>query len=204
MGNQGRFGKYGDLKRVERLRKSRVEQPFFLKTKSRPFDHGLGGSKETRSSVRLRFRLAKASNDHFITRLCEKVFSAYGPYHEIISKWRVFETTNTIIAQTGFKPVGFFMLGAICNQYGMKNIQELLAIAVDPEKQGLGIGNALMIEVERRAVGMKSRGLCLHTAVQNKAARNLFMKCGYCPSEIKHLFYPAGQDAVFMSKLFTE
>ena len=42
--------------------------------------------------------------------------------------------------------------------------------------------------------------LFLHTAKDNLAALRLFRKNGYHARCIKGVFYPAGQDAVFMSK----
>jgi len=202
MGHQGRFGKYGDIKRVARLRKSRTTQSLSLKTGSKPLKHLPSLTKKGYSSARLHLRSGRASDAHFITRLCEKVFSIYGPYGAMISRWHRLKTTTTIVALIGPKPMGFAMIGTTCDQNGMDNIQEILAIAVDPEKQRLGIGNALIHEIERKAITMKSQGLYLHTALDNETAQRLFIKNGYHPSELKRLFYPAGQDAVFMLKIF--
>ena len=204
MSNQGRFGKYGDIKRIERLRQARTPPSFSLKAENKPFRRWPPFGKSKTVPDRLRIRPAEVSDTHYITRLCEMVFAVYGPYSEMIPQWLELTTTLTMVARIGGQPVGFAMIGSVSGQSGIDDIHEILAVAVEPEKQRLGIGHALIAEIERKAFGMKSRGLYLHTAIKNEAAQRLFVKNGYRTSVVKPRFYPAGQDAIFMFKLFSE
>jgi ribosomal protein S18 acetylase RimI-like enzyme len=57
-----------------------------------------------------------------------------------------------------------------------------------------------MKAVENRAVELHAKRVVLHTGTDNLGAQALFSRSGYTPCEIKQRFYPAGQDAVMMSK----
>jgi ribosomal protein S18 acetylase RimI-like enzyme len=57
-----------------------------------------------------------------------------------------------------------------------------------------------MKAVESRATELHAQRIVLHTGTDNLAAQALFARSGYTPNEIKQRFYPAGQDAVMMSK----
>ena len=122
------------------------------------------------------------------------------PYEDIVTRWFQLEITAAIIATMDKKPAGFAMIGDISNRWNLPHISELLAIAVEPEKQGRGIGEILISEIERKALERNIKRIFLHTAVNNLSARKLFTKNGYRIWEIKRDFYPKGQDAMMMSK----
>ena len=84
------------------------------------------------------------------------------------------------------------------NNIEPKIMYELLAIAVEPARQGLGIGELLMREAIGKAQKLEGEMVTLHTAVENRPAQRLFTKCGFVPSGIKKHFYPKGQDALMM------
>ena len=200
MGNRGRFGKYGEAKRTNRLRHSRIKSPSPLRSGIKT--PGSNGSYKTSTSQKSRviIRGGEDSDASFIGRLSEKVFSIYGHYEETVPRWFELEMTHTIIADMHGKPVGFAMLGRPSTRYDQEDVSELLAIAVEPKKQGTGIGEMLLQEMERKGVELNIRRIFLHTATTNLSARKLFAKMGYSPWEIKRKFYPAGQDAVVMSR----
>jgi ribosomal protein S18 acetylase RimI-like enzyme len=81
-----------------------------------------------------------------------------------------------------------------------ESVCELLAIAVEPDRQQQGIGARLLQEMEKETKELGEGSLVLHTAVENLFAQKLFSKAGYEPCGIKQSFYPAGQDALMMVK----
>lgn len=200
MGNRGRFGKYGEIKRNARLRQARthISYPQWMRRKefeSKPFL-----KRFFNKQGRIQIVSAKRSHALYIRYLSGMVFDLYGPYGEIIPQWFESGMTETIIAKMDDQSIGFAMIGNISDSYQREDTSELLAIAVEPEKQGIGIGNKLMQSIERVAVRLRIKSLCLHTAATNLAGRRLFTKNGYQIVEIKPHFYPEKQDAVFMFK----
>ena len=147
-----------------------------------------------------RISLANVSDVDFIGQLSGKVFNIYGPYDELVPQWFESGFTMTIIAVMAEKPVGFAMIGQLYKEQDLHDVSELMAIAVEPEKQKMGIGKMLIREVEKKASELKLQRMFLHTAVENLSAQRLFAECGYQKGGIKSGFYPAGQDAVLMSK----
>jgi ribosomal-protein-alanine N-acetyltransferase len=136
----------------------------------------------------------------FINQLSEKVFHIYGPYENIVYSWLESETTVTIIALMDRKPVGFAMIGQLIHEPELPAASELLAIAVEPEKQRLGIGEILLKKLEAEAADRHVKTLLLHTAEENLPAKKLFIRNGYQAIGVKRRFYPAGQDALLMCK----
>lgn len=154
----------------------------------------------SRPEIRAGIRPGRKSDACFIRRLTMEVFTIYGPYEEAVPKWFELDTTVTLISTLNEEPVGFAMIGRLSNKWDLRRVTELLAIAVDPKSRGTGIGDMLVKEIEKRAAKLRIKRIFLHTAVNNRPARGLFTKHGYRPCEIKRNFYPAGQDAVVMSK----
>ena len=200
MGKKGRFGKYGEIKRFDRLRRAKTaaletNRPH-MKTKRK----GLTSKMASGQSPALTFREAGHIDVAFMAQLSRRVFSAFGPYEEMIPTWLMYETTVTIVACIDGIPVGFAMIGDPFSRYDLRQLTELLAIAVDPEKQRKGIGGLLLSEAEKKATELGIRRIFLHTATGNLPARRLFTQAGYRPWEIKRSFYPKGQDAIAMLK----
>jgi ribosomal-protein-alanine N-acetyltransferase len=140
------------------------------------------------------------SDEKFLRRLSGKVFSIYGPYQEMISRWLEMETTITLVALVRGRPAGFVMFGSVEEAQKIPVAVEILAIAVEPSMQGMGIGQMLLREIEKKATAAGEKRICLHTAVGNTAAQQLFAKNSYRPVEMKPHFYPRGQDALLMLK----
>jgi [ribosomal protein S18]-alanine N-acetyltransferase len=198
--NRGRFGKYGEIKRLERLRQAGFRA--FLRNKpekgapARPFFGG--GMEKPRGGFIL--RRAAQSDVEFIGGLSSRVFDLYGPYGEIVTRWFESGTAVTFVALVGQRPVGFAMIGRPSPSALTETVAELLAIAVEPLNQAMGVGGLLLGKVEEAAVRLQIRRLFLHTATENLRAQRLFARCGYVAAEVKQGFYPAGQDAVLMFK----
>ncbi len=200
MGNRGRFGKYGDIKRVDRLRRARVKTPLLHKSDMKRSGRAPSLRRSVEETTAVKIRPAKPSDAKFIIRLSSRVFHVYGPYEKIIMSWFESGMTVTLIALLKRKPAGFAMISHFPQEENPQQVSELLAIAIVPEKQRMGIGEMLLKEVERKATELNIGELYLHTAEDNLAAQKLFARNGYHPWGIKKNFYPAGQNAMFMSK----
>ncbi len=200
MGNRGRFGKYGEIKRVERLRRSRKSPSFFPRPDVKPSPRGPTFRKSIEGKRPVKIRGAQPADARFIIELSGRAFGIYGPYKKTIMGWLQSGMTLTLVAVMNKKPIGFVMISLLPQEVNAQQVSELLAIAVVPERQCLGVGQMLLIEVERKAAEMNIEELFLHTAEENLAAQKLFAKNGYQSRGMKKAFYPAGQNALIMSK----
>ena len=194
MSRRGRFGKYGDVKRLERLRKSGSRDlPSRYEPKGRgPSFLGVGG---------ISIRRANLGDVGFIAQLSAKAFGVYGPYGHLVPGWFESNSTITLIAVEKGKPVGFAMMGRLLDESENEHRCELLAIAVEPEVRRRGVGRMLLREIEKEAERLNEHILFLHTATENIPAQNLFRKNGFTLLSVKKNFYPSGQDAVKMMKI---
>ncbi|MBN1831225.1 MAG: GNAT family N-acetyltransferase [Deltaproteobacteria bacterium] len=148
----------------------------------------------------LRTRPAEPSDDHFMIQLSREVFHIYGPYERIMESWLKSGLAECLIGSFREKAVAFAMMSNLPFEVNPAHVSELLALAVVPERQGTGIGGILLKEMEKKAAAMNIKGLFLHTALDNTVARRLFKRNGYQARGTKRSYYPAGQDAIFMSK----
>jgi len=149
-------------------------------------------------------RRAVISDSRFIGRLSRDVFTIYGPYEEVLSGWfKSDKGITTIIACRNKIQIGFAMLSEPSDRYDLQDASELLGIAVEPEKQGKGVGELLLGAIHRTSAFLNIKWLFLHTAVDNMPAQRLFKRTGYRPLEVKRNFYPEGQDAIVMYRDIT-
>jgi ribosomal protein S18 acetylase RimI-like enzyme len=149
----------------------------------------------------VRLRNAVISDSRFIGRLSRDVFAIYGPYDDILARWfRSGDDITTIIACLDKIQIGFAMLSDPSERYNLQDVSELLGIAVEPERQGKGIGGMLLRAIESKSASLSIKWLFLHTAVANVPARRLYEMAGYRNLEIERNFYPEGQDAIVMYK----
>ena len=148
----------------------------------------------------LKIRPAEPYDAHFMIKLSGEVFHIYGPYERIVASWLESRIALCLVGSIRKNTVGFAMMSNFSLEMNPAHVSELLAIAVVPERQGTGIGGILLKEMEKRAVHMNMKRLFLHTAIDNIAAQSLFKENGYQARGTKRHFYPAGQDAIFMSK----
>ncbi len=200
MGKGGRFGKYGETKRIARLRQARA---LGGRAGRREGDlSGPPGIRRERTVHRKQITLREAgkADTDFIRHLSRKVFRIYGPYEELLPLWFESGIAVTLLASMGRRPVGFAMLGRPSEDWHLSLAGELLAIAVEPKRHRSGIGDLLMAKVIERAQKLNMETLILHTAPRNLAAKRLFEKHGFVLSEVKKGFYPEGQDALMMKR----
>lgn len=76
----------------------------------------------------------------------------------------------------------------------------LLALAVDAQRRGQGIGRALLADVRERMRRQGAFALRLDVRWDDPAARNFYAKAGFEPLGIKEGVYSDGGDALEMSK----
>ena len=145
-------------------------------------------------------RQSRVSDQAFVVGLSEKVFSTYGPYGETISEWLESGLVFCLVAVLEKQPAGFAMLGRLLSEEIGMYYCELLAVAVEPERQRMGIARLLLERIEIQATQICRNRLFLHTAAGNFPAQQLFLKGGYRPYGRKTQFYPGGQDALAMVK----
>ncbi len=194
--SSGRYGKYGETKRLDRLRRARTanENPGGV-----PHSHKTFPGARRPGGDRFGIRSARRSDAGFIGELSARAFLAYGSYREVIRGW--FETgrTTTVVAEAVARPAGFAMAAPLTP--GPRPGTELLAIAVEPASRRSGIGRSLLERLEAEVSRLGARSLWLHTAVVNNPARRLFEAAGFAPAELRESFYPSGHDAVLMIKV---
>jgi ribosomal-protein-alanine N-acetyltransferase len=198
----GRFGKYGEHKRFERLRRGKIKD-FISGRKpdlkaSRPYHPGRIPEKATQG-LKLTLRKANPRDLPFIVELSELVFSAYGPYNEIITRWASFPHIITVVVEERGQSRGFAMINPILGDRDEAKA-ELLAIAVSPEYQRRGIGKRLLEYMEDLAQNFGIEQIIIHTAAINKAAHRFFATNGFIQRGTVDRYYPLGQKALEMSK----
>jgi len=145
-------------------------------------------------------RPARAGDADYIRGLSKKVFEQYGPYERLLVQWFELGITVTLLALMEKHAVGFAMLRRLGHGWSLPGLSELLAIAVEPAKWRIGIGDLLMDEILREAERLEVGTLVLHTAIDNLPAQILFRKHGFSELGMKKSFYPKGQDAIIMYK----
>jgi ribosomal protein S18 acetylase RimI-like enzyme len=198
--NRGRFGKYGEIKRRDRLRRAGFRPLLPGGPQKGPPVKFFPRGEEEKPPGRTFLRRAVPADGAFIGGLSSRVFEVYGPYGGIVTRWFESGTSLTFAAFVGERPAGFAMIGRPSLSAPAVPVTELLAIAVEPLHQGRGLGALLLGKVEQSAIRLQVRRLLLHTASDNTRAQRLFVRCGYAAAESKPGFYPAGQDAILMFK----
>ncbi len=78
---------------------------------------------------------------------------------------------------------------------------EVVDLAVRPEKRRRGVGSALLVELERRALQLEKRALFLEVRASNRAALELYRKTGFVViSERKNYYRTPLEDALCMRR----
>jgi len=199
MSKRGRYGKYGEIKRFERLRQSKTSSALAsqdeLKRQKRS-----GYKKKVAKKERVPIRAGMPSDSGFIRALSHTVFSQYGPYDDILSEYLELGNVLVLIGSLKGKSVGFVMVDQIPSDTDLGDTWEIVAIAVLPQSQRKGAGTALLQAVMGAASEWGASALTLHTATHNLAAQDFFRKHGFEVLEHRSGFYPEGQDALLMHR----
>ncbi len=148
----------------------------------------------------IQIRDSAITDSFFIRDLSSKAFKPFGEYGDVVQKWHLSGNSITIIAFREDLLLGFAMVSKPFSRYDLSNSSELLAIAIETDWQGKGVGKLLLTGIEKAASETGITTMFLHTAVENRNARKLFSDSGYSIWQIKNNFYPEGQDACVMAK----
>lgn len=190
MSNRGRYGKYGELKRLERL-KGREFKRIPIDQKGPSFYL----PERKRSSIA--FRRAGQSDKEFVRGLSEELFSVYGDYGDFLAGYIDKEKALAWIIDKGDEKIGFAI--ASPTQDGDLTRYEIIAIGLLPRFQGKGIGKRFLdfVLLSLRKIGVME--VFIHTGANNKRAQGLFLKTGFVPVCFKKGFYKS-EGAIMMKK----
>ena len=136
----------------------------------------------------------------FVRRLSAEVFSRFGEYDRLLPALLDSASIETIVLEFEGEPAGFVML----DPYGGPEGEgDLIAIAVEPRRQGCGLGKALLRHAEdlvRDGVRSARRAIWLTVADDNVEAKALFDRSGYQVVDADHGRYDGGQRSIAMRK----
>jgi ribosomal protein S18 acetylase RimI-like enzyme len=201
VGRGGRYGKYGEHKRFERLRRGKMRDFIPGRMPNSKASHPYQGHafRKSAQGFTLSFRKATPHDLPFIAELSGQVFSAYGPYDEVIARWASSPHIISVVVEEKGQSRGFAMINPIHRAQNEAK-GELLAIAVSPQYQRREIGKRLLGHMEDLARKSGIEEMVIHTATINKAAHRFFAKNGFIKRGLVDCYYPMGQKALEMSK----
>jgi ribosomal-protein-alanine N-acetyltransferase len=154
---------------------------------------------------RIAIRRGREADVPWLRRLSGEAFAPFGRYDDLIPAWAAAAGTALIVAEADGDPIGFALVGFFREQGASgRAYADLLAIAVEEEWRGRGMGRTLLREAvaaaESRARFTPLRELRLSVAQDNAAARRLFESEGFSLLEDGHGTYDGGQAALRMSR----
>jgi ribosomal protein S18 acetylase RimI-like enzyme len=120
----------------------------------------------------------------FVARLSNDAFAAYSSAPRASVDALIADAAVVLVAAIRDRPVGFAALRIErhARSYGpiaRPVIAHLDAIAVTRAARRLGVGSALVMEIDARAAAQQAIAVYLRTAIGNSAARRLFEAHGY-------------------------
>ena len=160
-----------------------------------------------KTTVDLILRPRRPSDDDFIYRLSERVFSAYSLHPTGSMASMLGERgARTVVAEQARTLVAFYVLGfeRLDRPFGPWQdpaLARLNAISVTPALHGRGIGGLLLSHAE--ALARDDEGavsMTLMTAETNTRARRLFSSAGYARLFMIEGAYARGQRGIVMTK----
>jgi ribosomal protein S18 acetylase RimI-like enzyme len=151
-------------------------------------------------------RPRRASDDAFLYRLSERVFSPWSrsPAGSLASMLAERGSVACVAEQAGV-PVGFFVLGfeRLERSFGpwqRPAVARLNAIGVEPDHHCRGFGASLLESAQARARAQGAVSMTLMTAETNARAQRLFTRAGFRRMLEVPQAYTRGQRGVLMVK----
>ncbi len=143
-----------------------------------------------------------------MTQLAAGVYEDLGDYGTIIPSWLVHPGVLAYVdderAKNASDPNGFILLGFYEPSGEGTTVADLLAIAVEPQRQRHGIGRRLLrYAIELATLIGQNNGVCeirLTVADSNSAGRELFASAGFGILNADHGLYDGGQRAIRMTR----
>lgn len=150
----------------------------------------------------LRIGPAEAADCALVRRLSDRVFARFGDYATILPQMMRLPWVRTYVGRRGGSAVGFAMLAVESLPPGET---DLVAIAVDPDRQGQGVGRALLAHVASESLRLAGDApvvaMRLTVAEDNLRGRKVFEAAGFREVSVPPQFYPAGQPSLAMRKV---
>ncbi len=132
-----------------------------------------------------------------MVELAGRTFVDLGDYRSIIEHWLDAPRVRGLLAVEGGVTQGFALVARHRGVGFFRSVRaELVAIALEPDARGRGIGAQLLRAAEREAVDFGAGEMWLHTADENRVARAFFAAAGYRPKLGRQTSYPNGQSAI--------
>lgn len=150
-------------------------------------------------------RRSRQSDRAWIGRISADVYGQLGDYGHIIPSWLDHPGVLAFVDQSETALRGFILLGFYDAPLGgVRDVADLLAIAVDPVHQQRGVGRGLLayaIDVAR-AIGNPSgtSEIRLTVADDNWVGRRLYRSTGFHVLDEDHGLYDGGQKAIRMAR----
>lgn len=194
MSHRGRFGKYGEIKRFERLRK--IWEPKGLLKKE-----GFGVRPFKNLSLPIVIEDGKKEDQSFIKELSQALFSEYGEYGSFLPSFLERKEARVWTASHGKSKVGFII---VAPYEELSETFEVVAVALAPRYQGRGIGKLLLDVALKFMKDSNLENVVAHVAQGNNASFNLFISKGFLPVSIKKRFYKSQDAVMFVKKIKTK
>lgn len=159
-----------------------------------------------KNTMELSLRPRRVSDDGFIYRLSDRVFSAYSAHPGSTMASILHEPgARVMIAEHGRAAVGFFAMGVehLGRPFGpwqRPAVAYLNAISVQPDLHGRGVGRFLLERAEEAARAAGAVSMSLMTADTNDRAQHLFESAGYHRLLVLQRAYTRGQRGIVMTK----
>ncbi len=143
---------------------------------------------------KLKIRLLEFEDFEAVSELGEKVFTA-DKWSSLYRTWDKYEIIERflgegelcIVAEIGEEIVGF-SIGTLIEKPKSKWVYGyILWVAVDPEAQGLGVGEKLLNAMTKRFIKLGANMMMIDTAMDNEKARRFFERNGFDKEE-EHVF----------------
>jgi len=150
----------------------------------------------------VRVRAAAHDDVDFVRDLAGEVFAPFGDYRQLLPKWLKTPGVMTFVAESDGERAGYVMIAFFRESCWL--VGDILAIAVAPKYQGLGVGRSLMQHAvslcEQEAARSPVRAMRLSVADTNERAQRLFLSFGFVNLEGDFGQYDGGQQALHMER----
>jgi ribosomal protein S18 acetylase RimI-like enzyme len=165
-------------------------------------------SPERQKPEAVTLRGAVPQDFDFIRALSRELFGRYGSYDRYVLEWFSEDFVWSFVAEWEGKRAGLAMVALHEKPVPPSNGRpsaELLVIAVAPEMQSKGVGQALLDRSIALALdsSLEIREMRLSVAEGNSRAQRMFYRNGFRIDSMAGV-YPAGQRALFMIKNLKE
>lgn len=145
----------------------------------------------------MEIRRSRADDEPFLRELSRTAFGIYGPYEKWIPEWADYPGVLTYVGERDACRAGFHML-TFYREAPLVYVGDLVAIAVQPDQQGAGLGSELLFHAQHLTQRLGAVALTLSVADTNHAAQRLFARHGFRPVEGEFGTYECGQKTVKM------